>query len=99
MTFSGISGFSDDNFEDVDDDDLSVRKSQDDWTNLEPRQYGLIHPSVYLAYLKFGGLTQVALFLVISLAFEGSKVYMDFLLRDWSQVSGNDSSTASYLTW
>ncbi len=97
---SGISGFSDDDSLDYDgdDNDNSTVLTSNDWATSEPRQYGLISPKVYLAYLKSGGLFQVGLFLAISIAFEGSKVYMDFLLRDWSLVNENDS-TSNYLIW
>ncbi len=32
-----------------------------DWATTEPRQYGLIAPSVYITYLKCGGLSQVSI--------------------------------------
>ena len=93
---SGISGFSDD---DVDDpDDVNNVVTSNDILSIEPRQYGLISSSVYFAYLQSGGLVQVVLFLLVSLLFEGSKVFMDFLLRDWSLVP-DGSSSHSYVVW
>jgi hypothetical protein len=87
---SGISGFSDDDIDD-ENDARNVVMTNDAFVN-EPRQYGLISPAVYLAYLQSGGLVQVLFFLLASLLFEGSKVYMDFLLRDWSLVTDQSAT-------
>ena len=92
--FSGISGFSDDDI--VDDDDVCTAINASSLHQQEPRQFGLISPAVYLAYIRSGGIFQVVLFLIVSLLFESTKVGMDFLLRDWS-VANEESSSHFYV--
>ena len=94
--FSGISGFSDDDV--IDDDDACTAINGSNAFSSEPRQHGLISPAVYLAYFRSGGIFQVALFFLVSLLFEGTKVGMDFLLRDWS-VAKVQSSTPFYVAF
>jgi len=75
---SGVSGFSDDFQEDENDEALitSGEGSQ------EGREYGSISYNVYWQYLCAGGLRLLAMFLLLSLALQTMRVYLDYLLRD-----------------
>ncbi len=87
---SAISGFSDDFREDDGEDDGLILSHEPTGVQ-EKREYGEIGVSVYKEYLMAGGVYHVAAFLVISVAMQAVKVYMDFLLRDWSlDTEGSD---------
>ena len=75
-----MSGFSDDFYEDEEDDDGLILSR--DIANSERREYGQIGVNVYAVYFRAGGLHFAAVFLALSLAMQCVKVYMDFLLRD-----------------
>ena len=97
---SGVSGFSDD-FQtsiigDEDDEDglLLTREP----SNAERREYGQIRANVYLEYFRAGGFWFAGLFLFMSTALQGIKVYMDFLLRDWSLENEKNELSLSYFS-
>lgn len=94
---SQISGFSDDFHDDEEDDGLIVTRES---SSQEKREYGQIGVHVYMDYFTAGGLHFAAMFLILSVALQSIKVYMDFLLRDWSLEAGNvhDSVSMSYFT-
>ena len=95
---SGISGFSDD-FHDDDGEDDGLILSRES-SNPERREYGEIGVNVYAEYFKAGGLHFSVLFVLLSVGLQGIKVYMDFLLRDWSLESqdADDSISLGYFT-
>lgn len=80
---SAISGFSDD-FRDDDGEDDGLILSHEPTGAQEKREYGTIGTSVYAEYLRAGGAYHFLIFLVLSVSMQVVKVYMDFLLRDWS---------------
>eukprot|EP00095_Tigriopus_kingsejongensis_P009125 snap_masked-scaffold595_size129005-processed-gene-0.7 protein:Tk09125 transcript:snap_masked-scaffold595_size129005-processed-gene-0.7-mRNA-1 annotation:"cystic fibrosis transmembrane conductance regulator" len=95
---SQISGFSDDFHDDDEDDGLILTREP---SSQEKREYGQIGINVYSEYFNAGGLHYAAMFLILSIALQSIKVYMDFLLRDWSLEAGSlhDSVSMSFFTW
>ncbi len=79
---SAISGFSDDFHDDEGEDDGLILSRE--LSNQERREYGQIGVNVYAEYFRAGGYPFAALFLLLSVGLQCVKVYMDFLLRDWS---------------
>ena len=90
-----MSGFSDDFYDDEEEDDglILSREIEDS----ERREYGQIGVNVYAEYFRAGGLHFAAVFLALSLAMQCLKVYMDFLLRDWS-LDVKEYSNVSYFS-
>lgn len=91
---SQISGFSDDFREDDEDDGLILSR---DLSNSERREYGQIGVNVYKEYFRAGGFHFAAIFMFLSIGLQCIKVYMDFLLRDWS-LDG-ERSNISYFSF
>ncbi len=94
---SHVSGFSDDFHEDENDEAGGVILSKDA-SSQEKREYGQIGAFVYMEYFRAGGLSLAVLFLLVSFSMQALKVYMDFLLRDWSAES-SDTLSMNYLSW
>ena len=67
-------------------------------SNPERREYGQIGVNVYLEYFRAGGLQFSAIFLLLSFGLQSLKVYMDFMLRDWSLDSSSYSTSVSYFS-
>lgn len=94
---SQISGFSDDFQEDEGEEDGLILSR--DATDQEKREYGQIDFNVYTEYFKAGGLHFSALFLLLSIGLQCVKVYMDFLLRDWSLDKKGHQSMSYFHTY
>ncbi len=94
---SHVSGFSDDFHEDENDEAEGLILSKEA-SSQEKREYGQIGAFVYMEYFRAGGLSLAVLFLLVSFTMQALKVYMDFLLRDWSAES-SDTLSMNYFSW
>ncbi len=97
---SAISGFSDADGEEVADDDEDgdglLMLGAESASARERREYGRIGRAVYTEYIRAAGPHLAAAFLVLSIAAQALKVYMDFLLRDWSLAQDPDADPTDY---
>ena len=80
---SGVSGFSDDQDEDFENDGL-ITHHDGSWEE-EEREKGHIKSQIFKTYFKSGGWINFALFMLFSIGFQSSKIYTDFLLKNPSQ--------------
>lgn len=78
---SGVSGFSDDQDEDLDLDGL-ITHHDGSWDEEERGQTGSIRNKVFNTYFKSGGRFNFCFFLAFSIGFQGVKIFNDFLLKN-----------------
>ncbi|XP_040580074.1 ATP-binding cassette sub-family C member Sur [Lepeophtheirus salmonis] len=95
---SSISGFSDDFFDEEEDEEGLVYKSQGGQSH-ENREYGSIDIGVLTVYFKAGGIFLAGFFVILSFVLQSVKVYMDFLLRDWSMEEKNSDKLIAYFSF
>ena len=88
---SGVSGFSDDqDIEDFEHDGL-ITHLDGSWEE-EDREKGHIKAKVVTAYFKAGGIYNFVFFLLLSIGFQSTKIFSDFLLKN-PQTLGYDFTT------
>ncbi|KAF6206403.1 hypothetical protein GE061_017636 [Apolygus lucorum] len=90
---STYSDYSDDQYDEEDDldPDWCGAQSSDD------RQYGTIASSIYLSYLESCGVFASFSFLTLAVGWQGFRVYTDFWLSSWTQLSSTiDQDEAFY---
>ena len=76
---SGVSGFSDDQDEDFEQDGLMTHHDGS-WEE-EDREKGHIASKIIYTYFKAGGFLNLIIFLLFSLGFQALKILSDFLLK------------------
>ena len=89
---SAISGFSDDQDEDFEQDGLMTHHDGS-WEE-EERGRGRLQYKVILSYFKAGGGINLLLFIVFSIAFQSTKIYTDCLLK-----RRDESLVTTYMSW
>ena len=59
----------------------------------EEREKGHIKTKVITAYFKAGGIGNFVFFLVLSIGFQSTKIFSDFLLKNPQMIAGYDFLT------